>query len=198
MVIGLVLWLARAEQDRAVTAPPTTIASATPTSQRRRDIDVRWPARYRSQGFIDYPGARCDAGNTGGAGPNDAVGRRRVPRAGAGDFYYRGVQPRRRGYRTRQCGAVVGRIRRHQPDGRHPLSDTTRRVDHRHPRRPDNDGADGRVRDELKRRLPVARAWDCESSRGSDEARAHAPRTKASMGCSCPRKFNARRGDYRH
>jgi hypothetical protein len=68
-------------------------------------------------------------------------------------------------------GAVVGRIRRHQPDGRHPLSDSTRRVDHRHPRRPDNYRADGRVRLELTRATLSRRAWHCEFSCGSDAMR---------------------------
>jgi serine/threonine-protein kinase len=94
MVIGLVLWFAfghnRAEQ---VAAPPTTSASGTPTTQPTSPAPLALPGTD-AQGFIDYPGARCDAGNSPAALARTTQSVFVVCRAGPGDFYYRGVRLR--------------------------------------------------------------------------------------------------------
>jgi serine/threonine-protein kinase len=45
-----------------------------------------------AQGFIDYPGARCDAGNSPAALARTTQSVLVVCRAGPGVFYYRGVR----------------------------------------------------------------------------------------------------------
>jgi hypothetical protein len=45
-----------------------------------------------AQGFIDYPGARCDAGSSPAALARTTQSVLAVCRSGPGDFYYRGVR----------------------------------------------------------------------------------------------------------
>ena len=98
VVIGLVLWFALGQnRTEQVAAPPTTTASETPTSQptsqptSTSQAPVALPGTD-AQGFVDYPGARCDADNDPAALARTTHSVFVVCRAGPGDFYYRGVR----------------------------------------------------------------------------------------------------------
>jgi serine/threonine protein kinase len=96
-LVGLVLWLVVGQnKTQEVPAAPTT--SVAPTSQAPTSQPTATSAPplampgTDAQGFIDYPGARCDESNTPAAlarTPNSVLV---VCRSGPGDFYYRGVR----------------------------------------------------------------------------------------------------------
>jgi hypothetical protein len=96
--VGVLLWLMFGQnRTRVVTAPPPTsqtpTSSAAPTSLPTTATPT--PAALPgtdAQGFIDYPGARCDPGNTPAALARTTHSVLVVCRAGPGDFYYRGVR----------------------------------------------------------------------------------------------------------
>ena len=96
--VGVLLWLMFGQnRTRVVTAPPPTsqtpTSSAAPTSLPTTATPT--PAALPgtdAQGFIDYPGARCDPGNTPAALARTTHSVLIVCRAGPGDFYYRGVR----------------------------------------------------------------------------------------------------------
>jgi serine/threonine-protein kinase len=93
-LVGVVLWLVFGQnKTQDVPAAPTT-SMATSTSQAPTTTSAPPLAMSGTdaQGFIDYPGARCDEGNTPAAlarTPNSVLV---VCRSGPGDFYYRGVR----------------------------------------------------------------------------------------------------------
>jgi serine/threonine protein kinase len=96
VAIGVVLWFALG-QNRAdrVAPPPTTTTSATPTTQPTSTSPAPAPVALPgtdAQGFIDYPGARCDTGNSPAALARTTQSVFVVCRAGPGEFYYRGVR----------------------------------------------------------------------------------------------------------
>ena len=75
--------------------PPTATASATTTQPTTQPTTSAAPLALPgtdAQGFIDYPGARCDAGNSPAALARTTQSVLVVCRAGPGDFYYRGVR----------------------------------------------------------------------------------------------------------
>ena len=88
---------ARAEQDsagrRTPVASQATIASETPATQATAtsQAPVALPGTD-AQGFIDYPGARCDAGSSPAALARTTQSVFVVCGAGPGDFYYRGIR----------------------------------------------------------------------------------------------------------
>ncbi len=94
-LLALVLWLAFG-QNKTEPAPPPT-SSATPTTQSTTSTSTS-PAPVAllpgtdAQGFIDYPGARCDPGNSPAALARTMQSVLVVCRAGPGEFYYRGVR----------------------------------------------------------------------------------------------------------
>jgi serine/threonine-protein kinase len=89
--VGLVLWLV-VGQNRSgeVASPPTT--SRTSTSEPTSTSPAAVLPGTDAQGFIDYPGARCDEGSSPAALARTAQSVLVVCRAGPGDFYYRGVR----------------------------------------------------------------------------------------------------------
>ncbi len=97
VAIGLALWLAVGQNKTEpvpvpVPAAPTATASATtaqPTSMSATPVAL---PGTDAQGFTDYPGARCDAGNTAAALAKTTQSVLVVCRTGPGDFYYRGVR----------------------------------------------------------------------------------------------------------
>jgi serine/threonine-protein kinase len=96
--LGLVLWLLlghnRTDQVAASpTTSPTPTSSGTPTSQptSTSPAPLALPGTD-AQGFIDYPGARCDAGSSPAALARTTQSVLVVCRTGPGDFYYRGVR----------------------------------------------------------------------------------------------------------
>jgi serine/threonine-protein kinase len=96
--LGLVLWLVLGQnRTEQVAAPPTTsptpTSSGTPTSQptSTSPAPVALPGTD-AQGFVDYPGARCDAGSSPAALARTTQSVLVVCRTGPGDFYYRGVR----------------------------------------------------------------------------------------------------------
>ena len=93
VVIGLALWFALGQnrtEPAPVPVPPTASASATTTQPTSR-APVALPGTD-AQGFVDYPGARCDADNAPAALARTTQSVFVVCRAGPGDFYYRGVR----------------------------------------------------------------------------------------------------------
>jgi hypothetical protein len=97
-VVGLVLWLVLGQNRTGqVPVPPSpsqaTTASEAPTTQATStsEAPVALPGTD-AQGFIDYPGARCDAGSSPAALARTAQSVFVVCRAGPGDFYYRGIR----------------------------------------------------------------------------------------------------------
>jgi serine/threonine protein kinase len=93
-VAGLVLWLVLGQNRTGhVAAPPSTTASETPTTQATSTstAPVALPGTD-AQGFVDYPGARCDVGSSPAALARTAQSVFVVCRAGPGDFYYRGIR----------------------------------------------------------------------------------------------------------
>jgi serine/threonine protein kinase len=96
--LGLVLWLLlghnRTDQVAASpTTSPTPTSSGTPTSQptSTSPAPLALPGTD-PQGFIDYPGARCDAGSSPAALARTTQSVLVVCRTRPGDFYYRGVR----------------------------------------------------------------------------------------------------------
>jgi len=93
-LVGLVWWLVLGQnKSEPVAAPPTTSVAPT-TSQPVSTTSAPLLAMpgADAQGFIDYPGARCDVGDSPAAlarTPNSVLA---VCRSGPGDFYYRGVR----------------------------------------------------------------------------------------------------------
>jgi hypothetical protein len=90
-----VLWLALGQNNtgQGPTPPPTT--SQTPTTQPTSTTQPTPAALLPgtdAQGFIDYPGARCDAGSSPAALARTTGSVLVVCRAGPADFYYRGVR----------------------------------------------------------------------------------------------------------
>jgi hypothetical protein len=95
VVIGLVLWFALGQnrtEPVPVPVPPTATASATTTQPTTTSAAPVALPGTDAQGFIDYPGARCDAGNSPAALARTTQSVLVVCRAGPGDFYYRGVR----------------------------------------------------------------------------------------------------------
>jgi len=99
-LVGLVLWLVFGQsKTEPVAAPtPTPTSTATPASESTSE-----PASTTSapplampgtdaQGFVDYPGARCDVGSSPAALARTTQSVLVVCRSGPGDFYYRGVR----------------------------------------------------------------------------------------------------------
>jgi len=93
-LVGLVWWLVLGQnKSEPVAAPPTT--SVAPTTSQPVSTTSAPPLAMPgadAQGFIDYPGARCDVGDSPAAlarTPNSVLA---VCRSGPGDFYYRGVR----------------------------------------------------------------------------------------------------------
>jgi hypothetical protein len=95
-VLGLVLWLVLGQNgtDQSTPPPPTTQApTETPTSPPTPTSPI--PAALPgtdARGFIDYPGARCDAGSSPAALARTTQSVLVVCRSGPGDFYYRGIR----------------------------------------------------------------------------------------------------------
>jgi len=93
-LVGLVWWLVLGQnKSEPVAVPPTTSVAPT-TSQPVSTTSAPLLAMpgADAQGFIDYPGARCDVGDSPAAlarTPNSVLA---VCRSGPGDFYYRGVR----------------------------------------------------------------------------------------------------------
>jgi hypothetical protein len=100
VVIGLVLWFALGRNTTGpvpvpVPVPATRTASATTTRSTTQPTPSAAPVALPgtdAQGFIDYPGARCDAGNSPAALARTTQSVLVVCRTGPGDFYYRGVR----------------------------------------------------------------------------------------------------------
>jgi serine/threonine protein kinase len=94
-VLALVLWLVFGQNKTELAAAPPPTRGATPTSQPVSTTTSAPPLAMPgtdAQGFVDYPGARCDVGNSPAAlarTPNSVLV---VCRSGPGDFYYRGVR----------------------------------------------------------------------------------------------------------
>ncbi|PXX01401.1 serine/threonine protein kinase [Mycolicibacterium moriokaense] len=95
VAIGLVLWFGLGKnKSEPVPVPTTATAGATttqPTPTPTSAAPVALPGTD-GQGFIDYPGARCDAGTSPAALARTTQSVLVVCRAGPGDFYYRGVR----------------------------------------------------------------------------------------------------------
>jgi serine/threonine protein kinase len=92
--VGLVLWLVLGQnKSEQVAAPPTTSqASPTPPTPSTSAPPVALLPGTDGQGFIDYPGARCDAGTSPAVLARTTQSVLVVCRTGPGDFYYRGVR----------------------------------------------------------------------------------------------------------
>jgi hypothetical protein len=97
VVIGLVLWFALGQNRTEpvpvpVPVPPTATASATTTQPTTTSAAPVALPGTDAQGFIDYPGARCDAGSSPAALARTTQSVFVVCRTGPGAFYYRGVR----------------------------------------------------------------------------------------------------------
>jgi serine/threonine-protein kinase len=97
VVIGLVLWFALGQNRTEpvpvpVPVPPTTTAGATTTQPTTTSAAPVALPGTDAQGFIDYPGARCDAGSSPAALARTTQSVFVVCRTGPGAFYYRGVR----------------------------------------------------------------------------------------------------------
>jgi len=94
-LLALVLWLAfgqkKTEAAPVLTTPPPT-SSSLPTSSPTTTPAMPLLPGTDAQGFIDYPGARCDAGSTLAAVARTTGSVFVVCRSGPGEFYYRGVR----------------------------------------------------------------------------------------------------------
>jgi len=94
-LVGLVLWLVLGQNRTQDLPTPATTSMATQTSEPLSTTTAPPPLAMPgtdAQGFVDYPGARCDAGNSPAAlarTPNSVLV---VCRSGPGEFYYRGVR----------------------------------------------------------------------------------------------------------
>jgi serine/threonine protein kinase len=94
-LLGLVLWLVFGQNKTEPPAPPPPTGSATPTTSPTSTSTLPTLAALPgtdAQGFIDYPGARCDAGSSPAALARTTQSVLAVCRSGPGDFYYRGVR----------------------------------------------------------------------------------------------------------
>ena len=91
--LGLVLWFALGQNRSGEVAAPPPTPPATPTTQPASTSasPIALPGTD-AQGFIDYPGARCDADSSPAALARTTQSVLVVCRAGAGNFYYRGVR----------------------------------------------------------------------------------------------------------
>jgi serine/threonine protein kinase len=101
-LVGLVLWLVFGQnKTQGAPSPPTTSPPA--TSSRATSVPPTTSPPTTSapplampgtdaQGFVEYPGARCDEGNTPAALGRTPDSVLVVCRTGPGDFYYRGVR----------------------------------------------------------------------------------------------------------
>jgi serine/threonine protein kinase len=91
--LGLVLWFALGQNRSGEVAAPPTTSQATPTSQPTSTSapPMALPGTD-AQGFIDYPGARCDTGNSPAALARTTQSVFVVCRTGPGNFYYRGIR----------------------------------------------------------------------------------------------------------
>jgi serine/threonine protein kinase len=102
--VGVVLWLVLGQDKTEHDAtPPTTIGAARPATTSAEPPTTSPPPSTSpeapvtlpgtdAQGFIDYPGARCDADTSPAALARTTQSAFVVCRAGPGDFYYRGVR----------------------------------------------------------------------------------------------------------
>jgi serine/threonine protein kinase len=98
-LLGLVLWLVfgQNETQPPTPPPPPPPTSATPTTPPTTASTSPTQAALPgtdAQGFIDYPGARCDAGSSPSALARTTQSVLVVCRSGPGEFYYRGVRLR--------------------------------------------------------------------------------------------------------
>jgi serine/threonine protein kinase len=92
--VGLALWLALGHNKPGEVAAPPTTSQATPTPPTSTSTPPA-PAALPgtdAQGFIDYPGARCDAGTSPAALARTTQSVFVVCRTGPGEFYYRGIR----------------------------------------------------------------------------------------------------------
>jgi len=89
-----VLWLVFGQNKTEPAAAPPTTSAVTTTSQPVSTTSAPPLAMPGTdpQGFIDYPGARCDVGNSPAALARTPDSVLVVCRSGPGDFYYRGVR----------------------------------------------------------------------------------------------------------
>jgi serine/threonine-protein kinase len=91
-LVGLVLWLVIGQnKTQDVSAPPPTTSLAPTSSPTTSPLPLAMPGTD-AQGFIDYPGARCDVGDTPAALARTPDSVLVVCRSGPGEFYYRGVR----------------------------------------------------------------------------------------------------------
>jgi serine/threonine protein kinase len=93
-LVALVLWLVLG-QNRTEPTPAPSTSSAAATTVRTMSSPSPTAAALPgtdAQGFVDYPGARCDAGSSPAALARTTQSVLVVCRAGPGDFYYRGVR----------------------------------------------------------------------------------------------------------
>jgi serine/threonine protein kinase len=95
-LVGLVLWLVFGQDKPEPVATPPLSSSTPPTTTSQPASTTSAPALAMpgtdAQGFIDYPGARCDAGNSPAALARTTQSVLVVCRSGPGEFYYRGVR----------------------------------------------------------------------------------------------------------
>jgi serine/threonine protein kinase len=93
-LLALVLWLVLGQNKTEPPTPPPT-SSAAPTTAPTTTSPAPTPSALPgtdAQGFVDYSGARCDAGSSPAALARTTESVLVVCRAGPGDFYYRGVR----------------------------------------------------------------------------------------------------------
>lgn len=102
-LLGLVLWLVLGQdKTEPAAAPPLTAGPTTsgptsgptttsPAASATTPPPLAMPGAD-AQGFIDYPGARCDAGSSPAALARTTHSVLVVCRSGPGEFYYRGVR----------------------------------------------------------------------------------------------------------
>jgi hypothetical protein len=108
-VLGGVGWLVFGHRGSPSAAPPVTTtvsappsATTTPPVPTASTASMAAPTTSRSvlpalpgtdaQGFLDYPGARCDPGSSPAALARTTASVLVVCRSGPGQFYYRGVR----------------------------------------------------------------------------------------------------------
>ncbi len=90
---AVVLWLLLGQnrtQETGAPPPPSTRPLSTPSSTQSTS-SIALPGTD-AQGFIDYPGARCDADTTPAVLARTTQSVFAVCRSGPGEFYYRGVR----------------------------------------------------------------------------------------------------------
>jgi serine/threonine-protein kinase len=95
VLLGVVGWLAFG-QNKTQSAPAPTTSDSTPPSTTTVATTAAAPAPLLpgtdAQGFVDYEGARCDAGSSVAAAARTTGSVFVVCRSGPGEFYYRGVR----------------------------------------------------------------------------------------------------------